>query len=398
MNLLDFRSIIFFVIIGVFSSFFGNIVEKYTKLPSLIGMILFGMIIGPSFFNIVPKEILEISPIIKDIALICVLFIGGLGISKSQIKSIGKPAVLLSIIPATLEGFTICFLSMILLDFTLVQGGILGFIIAAVSPAVLVPSMIELIDKKFGQKKAIPQMLLVGASADDTVSITLFTTFLSLYKNNSNSIFLEIALIPLTIIFTLVISVIIFRLSQKTILKIKNNILKFLFIFCVIIFIRVIEKNIQLEIFNSLLSIMIYGYLIKNYTKNSDRVKENMNSFWSVGKLYLFSFVGMAINPKLIGEYFVLGFLLLIISLSIRSFGVLMSLKGTNLNKKEKLFCIIAYLPKATVQSAKASVPIQNGVLGGEIMQAIAIFSVLLTAPLGSILIKLTAPKLLEKD
>ena len=106
----------------------------------------------------------------------------------------------------------------------------------------------------------------------------------------------------------------------------------------------------------------------------------------------------MAINPKLIGEYFVLGFLLLIISLSIRSFGVLMSLKGTNLNKKEKLFCIIAYLPKATVQSAKASVPIQNGVLGGEIMQAIAIFSVLLTAPLGSILIKLTAPKLLEKD
>lgn len=279
MNLLDFRSIIFFVIIGVFSSFFGNIVEKYTKLPSLIGMILFGMIIGPSFFNIVPKEILEISPIIKDIALICVLFIGGLGISKSQIKSIGKPAVLLSIIPATLEGFTICFLSMILLDFTLVQGGILGFIIAAVSPAVLVPSMIELIDKKFGQKKAIPQMLLVGASADDTVSITLFTTFLSLYKNNSNSIFLQIALIPLTIIFTLVISVIIFRLSQKTILKIKNNILKFLFIFYVIIFIRVIEKNIQLEIFNSLLSVMIYGYLIKNYTKNSDIIKENMNNF-----------------------------------------------------------------------------------------------------------------------
>ncbi len=398
MSLLDFRSIIFFVIIGVFSSFFGNIVEKYTKLPSLIGIIFLGMIIGPSFFNMVPKEILDISPIIKDIALICVLFIGGLGISKSQIKSIGKPAVLLSIIPATLEGFTICFLSMILLDFTFVQGGILGFIIAAVSPAVLVPSMVELIDKKFGQKKAIPQMLLVGASADDTVSITLFTTFLSLYKNNSNSIFLEIALIPLTIIFTLVISFIIFKLSQKTILKIKNNILKFLFIFCVIIFIRVIEKNIQLEIFNSLLSVMIYGYLIKNYTKNSDIVKENMNIFWSVGKLYLFSFVGMAINPKLIGEYFVLGFLLLIISLSIRSFGVLMSLKGTNLNKKEKLFCIIAYLPKATVQSAKASVPIQNGVLGGEIMQAIAIFSVLLTAPLGSILIKLTAPKLLEKD
>lgn len=396
--LLGFKSTVFLILIGTFSKIFGNITEKYTKLPSLIGMMIFGMIIGPSFLNIVSNDILNISPIIKDISLISVLFIGGLGINKSQMKSIGKPAILLSIVPATLEGFTICFLSMIFLDFTFIQGAILGFIIAAVSPAVLVPSMIELIDKKLGQKKAIPQMLLVGASADDTVSITLFTTFLSLYKNSSNSIILEMALIPMSILFSLVVSVLIFKISKNILFKIKNENLKVIFIFLIIIFMRLIEKNIEIEIFNSLLSVMIFGYLIKNYTKDSEIIKENMNSFWNVGKLYLFSFVGMAINPKLIGQYLILGFIILTISLSVRSIGVLISLNSTNLNKKEKLFCVIAYLPKATVQSAKASVPIQNGVLGGEIMQAIAIFSVLFTAPLGSILIKLTSKKLLEKD
>ena len=171
--------------IGIIATYSGKIVEKF-KLPALIGMMIVGMIMGPSFLNIVPSNILEIAPIIKDIALVIVLFIGGLGISLSQIKQIGRPAVLLSIIPATLEGFTIAFLSMKLLGFTFVQGTILGFIIAAVSPAVLIPSMISLIERKIGQDKAIPQMLLVGASADDTIAITLFTTFLGIYMQNNS--------------------------------------------------------------------------------------------------------------------------------------------------------------------------------------------------------------------
>jgi NhaP-type Na+/H+ or K+/H+ antiporter len=147
-------------------------------------MMIFSMLIGPPLFNLVPKDVLQIAPSIKDIALVIILFIGGLGISLSQIKQIGRPAVLLSIVPATLEGFTIAFLCMIFLDFTFIQGGILGFIIAAVSPAILIPSMVSLIDKKLGQDKAIPQMLLVGASCDDTVAITLFTTFLGIYMQS----------------------------------------------------------------------------------------------------------------------------------------------------------------------------------------------------------------------
>ena len=176
--------IISLLIIGVLANYSGLIAEKF-KLPSLIGMMLLGMFIGPSYLNLVPKGTLEISSTIKDIALVIVLFIGGLGINLSQIKQIGRPAVLLSVVPATLEGFTIAFLSMKFLGFTFIQGAILGFIIAAVSPAVLIPSMVSLINRRVGQDKAIPQMLLVGASADDTIAITLFTTFLGIYLQSS---------------------------------------------------------------------------------------------------------------------------------------------------------------------------------------------------------------------
>ena len=387
------------IIIGFVSNYVGKLFEKI-KLPSLIGMMIFGMIVGPSFLDIISDDVLNISPTIKDISLVTVLFIGGLGISLEQMKKIGKPAVLLSVVPATLEGFAIAILSMIFLDFTFVQGAILGFIIAAVSPAVLIPSMVSLIDKKIGQDKAIPQLLLVGASADDTVAITLFTTFLGIYMSEGEVSFLSsIISIPITILFSIGVSILIFKLTKTIILKVKNNFLKVFIAFFTILSMRFIEKNLHISIFNSLFSVMVYGFLIRNYLVDSSKfILDKMNYIWKYGKLYLFTFVGMAIDPKLVGKYFFIGLIILIISLSVRSLGVLISLRNTNLNNKEKLFCIIAYLPKATVQSAKSSVPLQMGVVGGEIMQAIAIFSVLLTAPIGSILIKLTSKRLLKTE
>ena len=387
------------IIIGFISNYVGKLFEKI-KLPSLIGMMIFGMIVGPSFLDIISDDVLNISPTIKDISLVTVLFIGGLGISLEQMKKIGKPAVLLSVVPATLEGFAIAILSMIFLDFTFVQGAILGFIIAAVSPAVLIPSMVSLIDKKIGQDKAIPQLLLVGASADDTVAITLFTTFLGIYMSEGEVSFLSsIISIPITILFSIGVSILIFKLTKTIILKVKNNFLKVFIAFFTILSMRFIEKNLHISIFNSLFSVMVYGFLIRNYLVDSSKfILDKMNYIWKYGKLYLFTFVGMAIDPKLFGKYFFIGLVILIISLSVRSLGVLISLRNTNLNNKEKLFCIIAYLPKATVQSAKSSVPLQMGVSGGEIMQAIAIFSVLLTAPIGSILIKLTSKRLLKTE
>ena len=390
------------LIIGIIANYSGKLAEKI-KLPALIGMMIAGMIIGPSFLDLVPSNTLKIAPIMKDVALVTVLFIGGLGISLSQIKQIGRPAVLLSIVPATLEGFAIAFLSTKFLGFTFIQGAILGFIIAAVSPAVLIPSMISLIERKIGQNKAIPQMLLVGASADDTIAITLFTTFLGIYMQNSSgeniSLATNIILIPITIIISILGGFIVFKLSNKIIENTKKEYLKPTIAFLVCLAMRMIETNLHIEVFNSLIAIMVYGFFIRNYMKDYAKyILDSINKVWKYGKLYLFTFVGMAINPILVGEYLFVGAIILVCSLSIRSIGVLIALSGTNLNKKEKLFCIIAYLPKATVQSAKASIPLQMGVLGGEIMQAIAILSVLITAPIGAIGINLTCEKLLHTE
>lgn len=389
------------LIIGILANYSGLIAEKL-KLPSLIGMMIVGMLIGPSYLNLVPQGTLEISSTIKDVALVTVLFIGGLGISLDQIKQIGRPAVLLSVVPATLEGFVIAFLSMKFLGFTFIQGAILGFIIAAVSPAVLIPSMISLIDRKVGQDKAIPQMLLVGASADDTIAITLFTTFLGVYlqnqKGESISIVSQLISIPISIFASILVAFLLFKISEFALRKVKNDYIKVVVVFIISLMMRYVEKTTHTQYFNSLLAVMIYGSFIRNYMKESAQfILDKMNNIWKYGKLYLFSFVGMAINPTLVGEYIYVGLFMLTISLSFRSVGVLLALTGTNLNLKERIFCVIAYLPKATVQSAKSSIPLQMGVAGGEIMQAIAILSVLVTAPLGAIGIKLTSDKLLNR-
>ena len=389
------------LIIGILANYSGLIAEKL-KLPSLIGMMIVGMLIGPSYLNLVPQGTLEISSTIKDVALVTVLFIGGLGISLEQIKQIGRPAVLLSVVPATLEGFVIAFLSMKFLGFTFIQGSILGFIIAAVSPAVLIPSMISLIDRKVGQDKAIPQMLLVGASADDTIAITLFTTFLGVYlqnqKGESISIVSQLISIPISIFASILVAFILFKISEFALKKVKNDYIKVVVVFIISLIMRYVEKTTHTQYFNSLLAVMIYGFFIRNYMKESAQfILDKMNNIWKYGKLYLFSFVGMAINPTLVGEYIYVGLFMLTISLSFRSVGVLLALTGTNLNLKERIFCVIAYLPKATVQSAKSSIPLQMGVAGGDVMQAIAILSVLVTAPLGAIGIKLTSDKLLNR-
>lgn len=390
------------VIIGILAHYSGKLVE-YIKLPSLIGMMLIGMLIGPSFLNLVPDATLTIAPTLKDIALVTVLFIGGLGISVAQMKQIGRPAILLSAIPATLEGFTIALMAMLFLKFSFIQGAILGFIIAAVSPAVLIPSMIDLINRKVGQDKAIPQMLLVGASADDTIAITLFTTFLGIYMQTTSgeaiSVPMQLLMIPLTIIISVAAGFIVYKLSKPIIEKISSSIGKVIVAFGLCLLMRAIEKYFHLEIFNSLLTVMLYGFFIRNYVVDSSQMILNqMNRIWKTGKLYLFAFVGMAINPTLVGEFFLIGCGILAISLSVRSIGVLISLIGTNLSFKERIFCVIAYLPKATVQSAKAAIPMQMGVAGGEIMQAIAILSVLITAPIGAIGIKLTSDRLLQTE
>lgn len=394
--------LLFFIFLAFYSNYVGKIFEKI-KFPSLIGMMIAGVLIGPYGLNKTPELALNLAPILKDIALIIVLFIGGLGIGADQIKKIGRPAILLSIIPATLEGFAIAYLSTVFLGFTFIQGAILGFIIAAVSPAVLIPSMVSLIDKNIGQKKSIPQLLLVGASADDTIAITLFTSFLAIYfqklDGGTFDFKTQLFLIPVSIVVSLIIGWLVGLIGKYSYLKINNNKIKIAVVFTICLVLRFIENKFHFTLYNSLLTIMSLGFFIRYYqVEKYKEIHKGMNEIWKYGKIYLFTFVGMAINPGLVGGYFFIGLTILTYSLSVRSIGVLIALIGTNLTYKERLFCVIAYLPKATVQSAKAGIPLQMGVVGGEVMQAIAILSVLITAPLGAIGINSTYKKLLKNS
>lgn len=374
----------------------GKAVEKI-KLPKLMGMIIFGCIIGPAYLNQINEFTLHIGKELKSIALVTVLITGGLGISTKQLKKMGRPALLLSFIPAGLEGFAVAFAAMKLFGFTFIQGGILGFIISAVSPAVLIPSMVDLINRGIGQRKAIPQMMLAGGSADDSIAIALFTTFMSFYFGASNGFASNLLAIPVSIISG-VLAGIAAALFLKVLCKItKNKIIQCILVLGTGVGMRTLEELKILNL-NSLIAVMVMGFIISNYCEKElgDRLKENLGKIWQIGQIYLFTLVGTAIDPNLVGNLLIPGTLAIMSALVIRSIGTWISLLGTDLTYRERLFCVIAYLPKATVQSAKAGVPLQMGVVGGELIQAVAILSVLITAPIGAIGIKLTALPLLE--
>jgi len=375
----------------------GKLVEKI-YLPKLMGMIAFGCLANV-YLKIIDPVALEFGGILKNLALVVVLLIAGLGIRKKQIKKVGRPAILLSLIPVSVEGLTVMFLSMKILGLPMIQAGILGFIIAAVSPAVLVPAMVDLIKRGLGEKKAIPQMLLTGASADDSVAIAMFTTFMGMYLGNSSGILKNLITIPISTIVGILIGILAAITVGEISKKIKSEIFQTILVGGIAVGMRIVETTYHLRYFNSLLGVMVIGYVITNYYEwLGNNIMDGLGKAWSIGAVFLFTLVGTAIDPSLVGNIFYIGSMIVFISLIVRSTGVLIALIGTDLNMKERLFCVIAYLPKATVQSAKAGIPLQMGVVGGELIQAMAILSVIITAPVGAIGIRLSAHKLLKKN
>lgn len=375
----------------------GAIAERL-KLPKLLGMIVFGCIAGPAYLNLLDAKSLEIGKELKNMALVTVLITGGLGISYEQLKKMGRPALLLSIVPAGVEGFAVAFAAVHVFGFTFIQGGILGFIIAAVSPAVLIPSMVDLIKRGLGREKAIPQMMLAGGSADDSIAIALFTTFLGLYFGSGRSLAANLSGIPVSIGLGIMSGVAAAYILKKVCMWIKSPGLQSALVLLTGVGMKALEDS-HVVGFNSLIGVMVMGFMINNYadSKLGEDLNKNLSKAWQVGQIYLFTLVGAAIDPGLIGEVFLPGTMIILSALVIRSLGTWISLLGTELNHRERLFCVIAYLPKATVQSAKAGVPLSMGVAGGELIQAVSILSVLITAPLGAIGIKLSAEPLLRE-
>ncbi len=371
------------------------------RLPGLLGMLLLGILIGPYGLNWLDPMIMEVAGDLRRLALIVILLRAGLGISKDKLSSVGGAAVRLGFLPGIFEGFAVAFISTKLLGFSFIEGGILGFIIAAVSPAVVVPLMLQFSHDKLGTGKNIPTLILAGASLDDIFAITIFSTFLGLYSGNHVNIGIQLAGIPISIILGIILGAVIgyalvFIFKKYHIRDTK----KVMFIMGVAILLTSLEDMLEgtVEI-AALLGVMTIGFIILELRpKTAHRLSAKFNKIWVLAEIILFVLVGAEVNTTLALNAGLAGLGIIAFGLIARSIGTYLSVLGTNLNMKERLFCVISYTPKATVQAAIGAVPLSYGVKSGELILAMAVLSIVITAPLGAIAMQYASTRLLEKE
>lgn len=388
-------SLAIIILLGLLSN---KLFEKF-KLPGLLAMIMVGVLIGPFGFDLLSDEIIVASADFRKIALIVILLRAGLGIKKEDLKRVGRPAINMSFIPVLLEGFTITYVSMKFFSFTFIQGGMLGFIIAAVSPAVIVPAMLSLMEKGLGREKNIPTLILAGASIDDVFAITIFSAFLGMYSGGSINIGIKILSILLSIILGVIVGGIIGMILVKVFEKYHiRDTKKLLYVLGSAILLTTFETMLKSKIeIAGLLGVMAIGFIIfEKIPKVGNRMALKLGKVWVFAEILLFVLVGAQVNVVLAFNAGFKGILLVAIGLIARSIGVMLSLIGTELNMKEKVFCILAYIPKATVQAAIGAIPLSMGVESGDLILSLAVLSIIITAPLGAIAIKTTGHRLLE--
>ena len=374
------------------------------KLPSLLGLIITGIILGPYCLNLLDGSILSISADLRELALIIILTRAGLNLDIEDLKKVGRPAILMCFIPASFEIIGMVLIAPRLFNITLFEAALMGSVVAAVSPAVLVPKMLKLIDERYGTNKSIPQLLMAGASVDDIFVIVLFASFTSLVKGGSVSA-LDFLKIPTSIIFGLLIGIIIALILTKFFTRFHIRDSAKVVIILSISFILVTIENSISKVFNGiigfsgLLAVMSVGAFLKAKKQElSKRLSLKYSKLWVAAEIMLFVLVGAAVNIKYALNTGFTGILLIFAVLIFRMLGVLISLIKTNLNKKERIFSMIAYCPKATVQAAIGSIPLSLGFASGEIILTIAVLAILITAPLGAFAIELFYKRLLEHE
>ena len=383
------------------------------KLPGILGLIAAGIIVGPSVLDLVGPGVSLLLKELKTAALIVILIRAGLGINRETLHKVGRPAINMSFIPGVIEGSILMLAAHYLFGFSWIEGGMLGFIIAAVSPAVVVPTMLELKDKGFGKKKEIPTLVLAGASVDDVFAITIFSVFTGLAAGSAINVGHILWSVPAGIALGALIGVVLgFGLVwffKKFHIRDTKKVIIFMIVAVVYYELTEMESLKTIIPLAGLLGIMAIGFIIlEKYGKLAKRLSAKFNKVWVLSEILLFVYIGTEVQIKQLDASLVgTSLLILFVGLTFRSVGVWISLLGTALNNKEKLFCIIAYWPKATVQAAIGAVPltlIEAGKLGdvsvevGQMILAMAVLSIVTTAPLGAIGIKAFGPKLLSKD
>lgn len=388
-------SIALILIFGlIFSSIFIRL-----RLPGLLGLILTGIILGPYCLNLLDPKLLSISSDIRQIALIVILFRAGLTMNISDLKNNGRPTILMTFFPATFEIITVTILAPLLFGISTLEAAILGAVLGAVSPAVVVPRMIEIMENGYGKAKGIPQMILAGASIDDVFVIVMFTSFMSMFQGSGFDI-ASLLSVPLSIIFGLLLGIVVGCGMVKLFkhFHIRDTI-KVLLILSICFLMVALEDSLKgFFSISGLLGVMALGSIIlKLYPLLAKRINNKFSKVWLGAEIFLFVLVGSVTDITALSEAGIAVVVLIIISLIFRMIGVFLSVSGTNLIFKEKIFTAGAYTPKATVQAAIGSLPLAMGVPAGNIILTVAVLSIILTAPLGAIFTDLSYKKLLEK-
>lgn len=368
------------------------------KLPSLLGMILVGILISPHCFHLVDDSILMISGEIRQIALVIILTRAGLSLNVDDLKKAGRPAVLMCFVPACIEMIGTVIFAPVLLGVPLLDAAIIGSVIAAVSPAVVVPRMIKLIEEGYGVRQSIPQLILAGASVDDVFVIVVFTAFTTLASTGTVSL-LSFAQIPTSICLGVLLGILVGTLLVLFFKKchIRDSVKVLIVLGISFLLLEVQEQLEGIVAVSGLLAIMSMGIVIKQkYDVLAQRLSVKYNKLWLGAEVFLFVLVGVAVDVRYALSAGITVVLLVAMALVFRMLGVFLSLIGTKLTKKERVFCMMAYTPKATVQAAIGTIPLAMGLECGNLVLTVAVVSILLTAPFGAICVDKSYKKLLN--
>lgn len=383
----------------------GAICQKL-KMPRIIGMLVTGIVLGPYVLDFLDPSILSISSELRKLALIIILLKAGLSLDLKDLKKAGRPAILMSFVPATCEIAGYILFAPLLLGINRIEAAVMGAVLGAVSPAVVIPRMVMLMEEKYGTKKAIPQMIMAGASCDDIFVIVLFTTFLSIAQGGSADI-IDFVNIPVSIVLGILLGAVtgyglylFFETSYAHKHCVRNS-TKVIIVLGFSMLLVSIEGWLEGKVsVSGLLAVVSMACVIKIKSTAfvSKRLSEKFGKLWIAAEVVLFVLVGAAVDIRYTLSAGIAAVFMIFIALIFRTAGVLICTIKTKLNMKERIFCVIAYLPKATVQAAIGSVPLAAGLACGKIILSVAVLAIIITAPLGALGIDNTYKKLLEKE
>lgn len=376
------------------------------RLPRIIGMLLTGIVLGPYVLDLLDPSILSISSELRQMALIIILVKAGLSLNLADLKKVGRPAVMLSCVPASFELLGYVLFAPMILGVNRIEAAVMGAVLAAVSPAVVVPRMVKLMESGYGTKKSIPQMILAGASCDDIFVIVLFSTFSGMAQGGSARV-MDFVNIPISIVSGILLGAVagwllslFFETAYAKEHYVRNS-MKVIIVLGVSFLLMSVENWVKPYIsVSGLLAVVSMACVLnlRSIKAVSARLSEKFGKLWLAAEVLLFVLVGAAVDIRYTMGAGLAAVLMIFTALIFRTIGVLICLAGTALNWKERLFCVIAYLPKATVQAAIGSVPMAMGLPCGQIVLSVAVMAILITAPLGALGMDSTFEKLLEKE